>query len=80
VQELVQQAESLGLDAERFRQDLLDHMGAERIAEDLSSAAESGASGTPTFFINGRWHRGAYDRDSLHKAVKAARVRANLSP
>ena len=80
VQALVQQAESLGLDAERFRQDLLDHMGADRIEEDLSTAAESGASGTPTFFINGRWHRGAYDSDSLHKAVKAARVRANLSP
>ena len=35
--------------------------GAARVAEDVDSADLSGVSGTPTFFINGRRHYGAYD-------------------
>jgi protein-disulfide isomerase len=31
-------------------------------------------SGTPTFFINGRRHHGAYDVETLTAAVKAARA------
>ncbi|WP_181764996.1 Na+/H+ antiporter NhaA [Streptomyces albidus (ex Kaewkla and Franco 2022)] len=80
VPDLVEQAESLGLDTDRFLRDLQEHMGADRIEEDLATAEESGASGTPTFFINGRLHRGGYDKESLHAAVRAARVRANLNP
>ena len=32
-------------------------------------------SGTPTFFVNGRRHYGAYDADALGRAVAAARLR-----
>jgi protein-disulfide isomerase len=44
----------------------------------VDSADASGVSGTPTFFINGRRHYGAYDIDSLTSAISAekARVRA----
>jgi protein-disulfide isomerase len=35
-------------------------------------------SGTPSFFINGSRHQGAYDIDTLTKAVKLARARAVL--
>ncbi len=38
----------------------------------------SGVSGTPTFFVNGRRHYGAYDIASLSAAVRAARQRAAL--
>ncbi|WP_111602940.1 Na+/H+ antiporter NhaA [Streptomyces sp. Amel2xB2] len=75
---LVRQAKVLGLDTERFREDLRARTGAERIAEDVESADESGVSGTPTFFVNGRRHHGAYDSAALHAAVRAARVRADL--
>ena len=34
--------------------------------------------GTPTFFINGRRHQGAYDVDTLTAAVRAARTRARV--
>ena len=44
-----------------------------RVAEDVASADASGVSGTPTFFINGRRHEGAYDIDTLTAAVRAAR-------
>ncbi|GGO53523.1 Na(+)/H(+) antiporter NhaA 2 [Streptomyces daqingensis] len=80
VPDLVRQAQALGLDVERFREDLRERIGQDRILQDLDSADESGVSGTPTFFINGRRHQGGYDMDSLYKAVKAARVRAHMGP
>ena len=46
---------------------------APRIARDVASADESGVSGTPTFFINGRRHQGAYDIATLTAEVRAAR-------
>ena len=36
-------------------------------------------SGTPTFFINGKRHYGAYDIGTLSEAVRAARVRALIT-
>jgi protein-disulfide isomerase len=71
-------ARELGLDAERFWEELRHHEHAPRVAEDVSSADASGVSGTPTFFINGRRHYGAYDVDTLTAAVRATRARAGL--
>ncbi|HZO60383.1 MAG TPA: Na+/H+ antiporter NhaA [Solirubrobacterales bacterium] len=71
-------AEELGLDRELFRRDLRDRRYAERVAEDVASADASGVAGTPTFFINGKRHHGAYDIDSLTGAVQKARARAQL--
>jgi hypothetical protein len=51
-------------------------VGASRIAEDVDSADLSGVSGTPSFFINGRRHYGAYDSETLSEAVKLASKRA----
>ena len=53
---------------------------AARVAEDVDSADLSGVTGTPTFFVNGRRHYGAYDIASLSAAVRAARGRAALAP
>jgi len=71
-------AESLGLDVDRFWDELRRHEHMPRIAEDVASADASGVSGTPSFFINGRRHQGAYDIDTLSAAVKAARGRVRL--
>ncbi len=71
-------AEQLGLDVERFWNELRHHDYAARVAEDVSGADASGVSGTPTFFINGRRHHGAYDIDTLTEAVRATRRRAGL--
>jgi Na+/H+ antiporter NhaA len=76
--DLVGYAERLGLDLDRFRDDLRRHTGAARVAEDVDSADLSGVSGTPTFFINGRRHYGAYDIGTLSHAVRAAGARATL--
>jgi predicted DsbA family dithiol-disulfide isomerase len=74
--DLVGYAAELGLDTERFANDLDEHAGAARIAEDVDSADLSGVSGTPTFFINDRRHYGAYDIDTLSAAVRTAGARA----
>ncbi|MEV0269156.1 Na+/H+ antiporter NhaA [Hamadaea sp. NPDC050747] len=74
--DLVRYAEQLKLDTERFEEDLRTREGAARIAEDVDSADLSGVAGTPTFFVNGRRHHGAYDIDSLKAAVHAAKTRA----
>jgi len=73
--DLVGYAEQLGLDVERFEEDLRTRAGARRVAEDVDSADLSGVSGTPTFFVNGLRHYGAYDIATLSGAVKAARAR-----
>jgi protein-disulfide isomerase len=73
---LLKHAEALGLDVERFREDLRRNAYAGRLARDVESAELSGVSGTPTFFVNGRRHYGAYDVDSLTSAVHAAKARS----
>jgi protein-disulfide isomerase len=77
--DLIGYASQLGLDAERFTRDLASHAGAGPVAEDVDSADVSGVSGTPTFFINGKRHYGAYDIETLTQAVRAARARAAIA-
>jgi Na+/H+ antiporter NhaA len=74
--DLVRHAGDLGLDVDRFRDELRRREYASRVSEDVASADESGVSGTPTFFINGRRHYGVYDLGALTEAVGAAKRRA----
>jgi Na+/H+ antiporter NhaA len=71
--DLARYANDLGLDMRRFWDDMRRREHAERIAEDVTSADASGVAGTPTFFINGMRHQGAYDLDTLSDAVRRAR-------
>jgi Na+/H+ antiporter NhaA len=71
-------AEQLGLDVERFLDELRHRKYASRVGDDVTSADTSGVSGTPTFFINGRRHHGAYDIETLTQAVQKARHRVRL--
>jgi protein-disulfide isomerase len=74
--DLIGYAGELGLDTEKFAADLRKHTGASRVAEDVDSADLASVSGTPTFFINGRRHYGAYDLETLSQAVRTAKGRA----
>jgi Na+/H+ antiporter NhaA len=71
---LLRHAEEIGLDVDRFAEDLRQRRFAPRVAVDVASADASGVSGTPTFFINGRRHHGVYDGETLAAAVRAARA------
>jgi Na+/H+ antiporter NhaA len=71
-------ARELGLNAERLLEQLRHREFAARVSEDVASADESGVSGTPTFFVNGRRHYGTYDIATLADTVRAVRRRAGL--
>ena len=79
VDDLIRYATQLGLDIDRFAHDLRAGSHAGQIADDVDGADLSGVNGTPTFFINGRRHYGAYDIDTLSAAVRAAGARAMLA-
>jgi protein-disulfide isomerase len=66
-------AEELDLDVDRLWREVRERGYAPRVSRDVASADESGVSGTPTFFINGRRHQGAYDMATLTAEVRAAR-------
>jgi Na+/H+ antiporter NhaA len=78
VRDIVGYAGELGLDLDEFKAHLKKRKGAGHIADDVESADMSGVSGTPSFFIDGHRHQGAYDIETLTKAVKLAGARTRL--
>ena len=79
VEDLLAYARQLGLDQARFSDDVESRRFALRVARDVQSADDSGVAGTPTFFINGRRHYGAYDLDSLTAAFRAAQHEVKIA-
>ncbi len=76
---LLRYASEIGLDMERFREDLDNRVYAERVQEDFKSGIRSGVNGTPTFFLNGERYDGAWDLESLAELVqKPLGVRVRL--
>jgi protein-disulfide isomerase len=69
---LVEYAQELGLDAERMARELAEDAWATRVRRDFRSGVKSGVNGTPTFFINGVRHDGAWDEETLLAALEAA--------
>jgi protein-disulfide isomerase len=65
-------ADEIGLDVERFRQELEAQVHLDRVATDRASALASGATGTPTMFVDGLAHRGSYERAELRRALAPA--------
>ena len=59
-----------GVDGARVREDLARGVWAERVARDAASGEAAGVAGTPTFFVNGVRHRGAFDAQSLIAALE----------
>ena len=65
-------AGQLGLDPEALETALEQGTYAERVEADLQSGEKSGVRGTPTFYVNGLQHNGAYDAASLIEAIDEA--------
>jgi protein-disulfide isomerase len=77
--DLTRYATDVGLDVDGFWRGVRNREYAPRVAEDVATADASGVAGTPSFFINGRRHQGAYDVDTLSAEVRRARNRARLA-
>jgi protein-disulfide isomerase len=71
-EDLMAYAQQVGLDPGRFQLELTQGIHAPRVREDFISGIRSGVNGTPTFFINGRRHDGAWDLRSLAAAILAS--------
>jgi protein-disulfide isomerase len=76
--DLRSRAAQLELDVDRFWDEVRSRAHARRVTEDVRSADESGVAGTPTFFVNGRRHQGAYDTQTLTAAIRLARHRYQI--
>jgi protein-disulfide isomerase len=71
-EDLVGYAERLGLDPKWAAEALRQHTYGERVRASFLSGVRSGVNGTPTFFINGIRHDGAWDEESLLEAIRSA--------
>ena len=76
--DLLRYAGQLGLDTERFHDELKASAHQNRVAQDVESADLSGVSGTPTFFVNGQRHYGAFDLDTLSAVIRTAREQLRI--
>lgn len=76
--DLVNYAEALGLDTERFRRDLDDDACERRVRDDRESGMRSGVRRSTNLFINGQRYWGEMDPDRIASA--AWRVRRRPSP
>ena len=63
-------ADTLGLDLERFEDDMQRKSLADKVEQDFESGLRSGVSGTPTFFINGKQYDGDWEGEHLYRYLK----------
>jgi protein-disulfide isomerase len=68
--EIVAAAARIGLDADRIRAELEAGVHAAAVQADVESGKAGGVAGTPTFFVNGVRHTGAFDAQSLIGALE----------
>jgi formate-nitrite transporter family protein len=67
--DLERYANEIELNVERFRQELDAHVHLDRVEADRSAALASGATGTPTIFLDGLPYLGSYERAELGRAL-----------
>jgi protein-disulfide isomerase len=67
--DLERYANEIGPDAERFRRELEAHVHLDRVEVDRSSALASGATGTPTIFVDGLRYLGSFERAELRRKL-----------
>jgi len=67
--DLLEYAKELGLDEEQFKASLGDHRYKPQVDREIQQAVKIGATGTPAFFVNGRYLSGAKPLDSFVKVI-----------
>ncbi len=65
-------AEELGLDVERFKQDMKSPLIRKRVDADAAEAARLSINGTPGFMVNGRFFAGAKNLDYFKQRIDEA--------
>jgi protein-disulfide isomerase len=67
---LLEMADELGLDIQRFEKDLADPALAEKVEADFESGIRSGVNATPTFFINGEKYNNGWEGERMTEYIK----------
>ncbi|MFL6425770.1 MAG: DsbA family protein [Nitrososphaeraceae archaeon] len=62
---LFEYAKKVGLDIDKFKKEMSEHVYAPLINKSLKSGIDSGVEGTPTFFINEKRYEDSWDLDTL---------------
>jgi protein-disulfide isomerase len=68
-EKFLQDAKVIGLDVGRFEKDIESDPVKKRIASDVEEANQLGVTGTPAFFINGRFLSGAQPFDAFKRVI-----------
>ena len=71
---LLELAASLKLPAKELQQAIADGTYTQKVKDDFMGGVRSGVNGTPTFFINGRRHEGAFEFEDLVAAIGEAQA------
>jgi protein-disulfide isomerase len=69
--DLIRYAGELGLDVERFRNELKHQTYRDRVRADFIAGVQNVVYGTPGLFLNGVRYDGAWDRETLLSLLKA---------
>jgi Na+/H+ antiporter NhaA len=72
-EDLFEHARALGLDMDRFAEDLRSPAVVRRVDDDLLDAEMMDLHSTPTFFIGDKRHKGPYDSATLIRALESSR-------
>jgi protein-disulfide isomerase len=67
---LLEHAQKVGLDIDRFKKEMSGHIYAPLINKSLKNGIDSGVEGTPTFFVNGVRYEDSWDLDTLSNILK----------
>ena len=78
IEDLKQYAKEVGLDTVRFEKDLVEPGMKKRMEDDMAEARSLGVTGTPAFFINGRFLNGAKPFQEFATVINAELQRLNL--
>ena len=76
--DLKRHARALGLDMNRFEKDLVDLEIKKRVETDMAEARALGVTGTPGFFVNGRFLNGAKPFEDFAALIDAELTRLGL--
>lgn len=73
---LIEYAGALDLDIDAFASSVQEHRFHDKIRRDFMTGVRSGVNGTPTFFINGHRHDGAFSAEALLEAIPGSPLSA----
>jgi protein-disulfide isomerase len=79
VEHILLYAGSIGLDLERFQNDIQQKYLMEKVEKDFDSGIRSAVNRTPTFFINGYKYNGEWSGDQLFLYLKGLLTEASIA-